>query len=392
MSEKIAIITGGTGGHIFPARTTAENLVNKGFKAVILGDRKYQKYHKDSDNFKYKIISSSSLKSGVFGLLLTSIKISLGILQSLIWMFLNRPKVVVAFGGYATFPVLLSAVILKKKIILHEQNAHLGKVNRFFIKYADFVALTYNQTDGIENCYLAKTKYVGNPVRLKIAELSKNEYQLPDFEIEEKPVNDFGYDVLLASQFENYKQQQAVESFNILIIGGSGGAKIFSDVLPKAFFNVRDEVKSCIKITQQCRAELIQYTFDQYHSFNISVEISNFFDDMEERIQKAHLVIARSGSSSIAEFTAAKKPMILVPFARAADNHQEKNAKFIEQKGGAIVIKEEDFTINKITNCIENLIDNPALLLKMSKASFASAELGATDNLVKLIKGIIEVK
>lgn len=392
MSEKIAIITGGTGGHIFPARTTAENLVNKGFKAVILGDRKYQKYHKDSDNFKYKIISSSSLKSGVFGLLLTSIKISLGILQSLIWMFLNRPKVVVAFGGYATFPVLLSAVILKKKIILHEQNAHLGKVNRFFIKYADFVALTYNQTDGIENCYLAKTKYVGNPVRLKIAELSKNEYQLPDFEIEEKPVNDFGYDVLLASQFENYKQQQAVESFNILIIGGSGGAKIFSDVLPKAFFNVRDEVKSCIKITQQCRAELIQYTFDQYHSFNISVEISNFFDDMEERIQKAHLVIARSGSSSIAEFTAAKKPMILVPFARAADNHQEKNAKFIEQKGGAIVIKEEDFTINKITNCIENLIDNPALLLKMSKASFASAELGATDNLVKLIKEIIEVK
>ena len=392
MSEKIAIITGGTGGHIFPARTTAENLVNKGFKAVILGDRKYQKYHKDSDNFKYKIISSSSLKSGVFGLLLTSIKISLGILQSLIWMFLNRPKVVVAFGGYATFPVLLSAVILKKKIILHEQNAHLGKVNRFFIKYDDFVALTYNQTDGIENCYLAKTKYVGNPVRLKIAELSKNEYQLPDFEIEEKPVNDFGYDVLLASQFENYKQQQAVESFNILIIGGSGGAKIFSDVLPKAFFNVRDEVKSCIKITQQCRAELIQYTFDQYHSFNISVEISNFFDDMEERIQKAHLVIARSGSSSIAEFTAAKKPMILVPFARAADNHQEKNAKFIEQKGGAIVIKEEDFTINKITNCIENLIDNPALLLKMSKASFASAELGATDNLVKLIKGIIEVK
>jgi len=387
MNEKIAIVTGGTGGHIFPAKTTAHNLAAQGLEVVILGDQKYQKYHKNNDNFKYKIINSSSLKSGVFGLLLTSVKISLGILQSLIWILLNRPKVIVAFGGYATFPVLLVAVILKRKIILHEQNAHLGKVNRFFIKYANCVALTYDKTEGIENCYLFKTKYVGNPVRLEIAELSKNEYQLPDFELEEKPVN-FGYDVLLASQFENYKQQQAFESFNILIIGGSGGAKIFSDVLPKAFFNIRGEVKNCLKITQQCRSELIQYTFDQYHSFNISVEISNFFDDMEERIKKSHLIIARAGSSSIAEFTAAKKPMILVPFACAADNHQEKNAKFIEKKGGAIVIKEQDFTINKITNCIENLIDNPALLLKMSKASFASAELGAADNLVKLVKEI----
>ena len=388
MNEKIAIVTGGTGGHIFPAITTADALISHGFEVIILGDQKYKKYHKIDNNFQYKIISSSSLKSGIFGLLLTSIKIALGILQSLIWILLNNPKIIVGFGGYATFPVLFSAVVLKKKIILHEQNAHLGKVNRFFIKYADFIALTYSQTDGIENRYLAKTKYIGNPVRREIIELSKNEYQLPAFEIEEKPVNDFGYDVLLASQFENYKSQQAIESFNILIIGGSGGAKIFSEVLPKAFFNIRDEVKSCIKITQQCRAELVQYTFDQYHSFNISVEISNFFDDMQERIKKSHLIIARAGSSSIAEFTVAKKPMILVPFAGAADNHQEKNARFIEKKGGAIVIKEEDFTINKITNYIENLIDNPALLLKMSKASFASANLDATDNLVKLIKEI----
>lgn len=388
MNEKIAIVTGGTGGHIFPAITTADALVNQGFDVVILGDEKYRKYHKSSNNFQYKIISSSSLKSGIFGLLLTSIKITLGIIQSLIWILLNRPKMLVAFGGYSTFPVLLAAVILRKKIILHEQNAHLGKVNRFFIKYAEIVALTYDQTDGIENRYLIKTKSVGNPVRGEITELSKNEYQLPDFEVEERSVNDFGYDVLLASQFDNYKSEQAIASFNILVIGGSGGAKIFSEILPKAIFNIRDEMKSCIKITQQCRAELVQYTYDQYRSFNISVEISNFFDDMQEQIKKSHLIIARSGSSSIAEFTAAKKPMILIPFARAADNHQEKNARAIEKKGGAIVIKEEEFTINKVTNCIENLVDNPALLLKMSKASFASANLNATDNLVKLIKEI----
>jgi UDP-N-acetylglucosamine--N-acetylmuramyl-(pentapeptide) pyrophosphoryl-undecaprenol N-acetylglucosamine transferase len=385
MTKKIAIVTGGTGGHIFPARSTALALCKSGLDVTILADSKYLKYQQISDPYYTKIINSSSLKSGLKGLV-AGARIVLGIFQSLIWILFNRPNTIVAFGGYPTFPVLIAAIILKKKIILHEQNAHLGKVNRIFIRHAHLVALTYKQTDGIAPEYISKTKYVGNPIREEIVQLSKTPYTLPAFEEQSKPVHDFGYDVLLASQFDDYKQDEARESFNILVIGGSGGAKIFSEVLPKAFFNIRDEVKNCIKIIQQCRAEILQQTFDQYKSFNISIEIQSFFDDMPEQIKKAHLIIARSGSSSIAEFTAASKPMILIPFAAAADNHQEKNARFIEAQGGAILIKEQEFTINKITKLLEELIDNPALLNKMSRASFSCADLEATNNFVKLIK------
>jgi len=291
-------------------------------------------------------------------------------------------------GGYTTFPTLISAVILRKQIILHEQNAHLGKVNRLFSKFAEIIALSYQKTFGIKTQYQAKTHYVGNPIREEIIKLSKNSYQLPDYN-KKKPVNNLGYNLLLASQFRNQNQKNQRELFNILVIGGSAGAGIFSKILPKAFFNIRDELKKYISITQQCRPEYIEDTFIQYQNFNLNIFINSFFKNISEQIKKAHLIIARSGSSSIAEFTAAKKPLILIPFAAATDNHQEKNAAFVQKSGGAIMFKEKEFTISKVTNCLEKLIDNPASLQKMSKASFACANLKAADNLVRIVKSLV---
>jgi UDP-N-acetylglucosamine--N-acetylmuramyl-(pentapeptide) pyrophosphoryl-undecaprenol N-acetylglucosamine transferase len=296
---------------------------------------------------------------------------------------------VVAFGGYATFPSLIAAIILKRRIILHEQNSHLGKVNRLFAKYAKVIALSYAETLGIENKYLTKTKFTGNPIRKEMVALSEIEYHLPNFKVENQPSkNHLGYDVLLASDFNNPEPISIDNNFNILVIGGSGGARIFSEILPKAFFNIREELKNHISITQQCRKEDLPSLYTQYKSFNLTVTIKSFFNDMEERIKKAHLVIARAGSSSIAEFTAAKRPLILIPFALASDNHQEKNALFVEKMGGAILIREKDLTINKITDNIEKLIDNPELLERMSRLSFASATISATENLTKLIENL----
>ena len=392
MVKTIILATGGTGGHIFPAQAVAQILSEEGLRVIIFGDQNYKKYHKAQSPYNFKIISSSKLSKSPLSLIKAGFKIKLGVLQSLFFILKYKPQAIVAFGGYSTFPTLIAAVILRKKIILHEQNAHLGKVNRFFEKFANKIALSYRKTDGISSPALQENDnkfcFTGNPIRKDILALSKADYKLPNFHQPQLPIENLGYNVLLASQFKNYNENHPTETLNILVIGGSGGAKIFSEVLPKAFFNLRDELKNLIHITQQCRQENLPATFEQYKSFNINIIISHFFENMADEIARSHLVIARSGSSSIAEFTCAKKPMILVPFALSADNHQEKNALEIAQSGGAILIRERDFTINNVTATLEKLIDNPAILQKMSGDSFKCANLNAASNLAKIIQDI----
>ena len=388
MSKKIFITSGGTGGHIIPARCLAAELSAENHAVFFLGDAKYRSYIKEGDQFKSKIIASSQLKKSLFFLIKATIKITLGILQSCYFFLTIRPQCVVAFGGYSTFPVLVAAIITKTKIILHEQNSHLGKVNRIFAKYAKKIATSFPETSGISAENLYKIIFTGNPVREEILELNKISYQPPEEKKSEtKRDNKMGYDVILASDFQESDVAEMQNFFKILIIGGSGGARIFSEILPKAFFNLGDDIKERIQVTQQCRGELLQATFAQYKSFNISITIDTFFENMPELIRESHLVIARSGSSSIFEFCAAKKPMILIPFAAAADNHQEKNARYLERHGAAIVVTEEEFTINKMNELLKNLIDSPSTLEKMSKNAADLAVLEATKNLVKLING-----
>ncbi len=384
--SKIFITAGGTGGHIIPARCLAAELSQNNHQVFFLGDEKYRNYIKLDDRFKSLIISSSQLEKKPTKLIIAALKISFGILQCLKNFLIHRPKYVAAFGGYATFPILIVALLTRTKIILHEQNAHLGKVNRIFAKYAYKIALSFAETSGIDDNLISKTVFVGNPVRQEILELHDVPYILPQEEKPiEKPDNRMGYNVILASDFVDETQPKK-QLFNILVIGGSGGAKIFSEVLPKAFFNFSEELKSRINIVQQCRKELAESTFEQYHSFNLNIEIQAFFSDMPERIRNAHLIIARSGSSSIFEFCAAKRPMILVPFEKAADNHQEKNARFLEKHGAAIVITEKEFTINHINKTLQNLINNYAMLEKMSEKAASLAAMEATKNLAKLFE------
>ncbi|MSP33703.1 MAG: UDP-N-acetylglucosamine--N-acetylmuramyl-(pentapeptide) pyrophosphoryl-undecaprenol N-acetylglucosamine transferase [Rickettsiales bacterium] len=383
--EKIFIATGGTGGHILPARCLAAELAKNNIQTFVLADAKYCSYIKAEDQFKSIIISSSQLIKSPLALLKAALKIAFGGAQSLYYFLRHRPKYIVAFGGYATFPILLAAIITRTKIILHEQNSHLGKVNRLFASRAYKIALTFLDTSGIKNEYNAKLVTVGNPVRDEILQLHNKEYKLP-VKLELPKRDKMGYNVILASEFTDHENHPRDQTFNILVIGGSGGAKIFSDILPKAFFNLGDKTKNTLHISQQCRRDLVEYTFDQYQMFNINITIAAFFEDMKSEIDAAHLVIARSGSSSIAEFCAAKKPMILIPFAKAADDHQMKNALIIEKSGAAVIVTEEDFTINKMSEVIKSLISNESLLKKMSINAGEIANLNATKNLVELIK------
>ena len=383
-NQKIIIATGGTGGHIFPARVLAEELSGRGCKVKIFANKNYKNYTFVNDEFGHNIISSSQIgKSFIFSFI-AGIKISFGILQAFFQMLFFRPTFVIAFGGYATFPTLCAATILRKNIILHEQNAHLGKINRIFAKFAKKIFLTYRNTDGLEKIFNKKSFTVGNLVRKDIAKLSKVKYYLPSDKKFAKNDKNMGYNLLLKSDFD--LQKRKVDSFfNILIIGGSGGAKIFSDIMPKAIFNLRSEIKQNILISQQCRIDLLDSTLKQYKLFKINTVIGSFFGDMEEKIKNAHLIISRAGSSTISESTIAKKPLILIPLVNSSDNHQLKNAKEIIKKGSAIMIEEKDFTINKISNLITKLIDNTDMLIEMSEKSHKSAAKNVADKMIKRI-------
>ena len=384
MSEKIFIVSGGTGGHIIPARCLAAHLAAEKRDVFFFGDEKINNYRRAEDGFTTSVIGASQLKKSLPFLAKAALKISFGILQSLYFLLRFKPKYVVAFGGYATFPMLVAACLTKTKIILHEQNSHLGKVNRIFAKFADKIALSFPSTSGIAAQDLLKTIFTGNPVRAKIAALHNLSYQLPLQEKNEPNLgNRLGYNVLLASDFS--QEPKRPNLFKILVIGGSGGAKIFSEILPKSFFNLSEHVKEKIQVIQQCRAELVQETFDQYRLFNINIVTDSFFDNMSELLRDAHLVIARAGSSSIVEFCAAKKPMILIPFAAAADNHQEKNAHYLKENDAAIIVKESEFTINAVNELLKNLIEDEVRLKELSDNAGSLAVLDATQNLARLL-------
>ncbi len=366
----IVIATGGTGGHIFPARCLAEELSNQNHKVMILADKNYLKYVDKDDKFGFKIISCSKAKKTFLGLVTSSLKIIYGTLQSLISFWSFRPEIIVAFGGYATFGPLVAGIVTGRKIILHEQNAHLGKVNRIFSRFADAIAVSFYDTRGIDNRFEDKKVMIGNLVRKSISDIAKEDYKLPEF-------------IIKKSGFEDADENQ---NFNILVIGGSGGAKIFSDVLPKVFFDLSKSLGGRLHIVQQCREELLEYTANQYKDFNINAELSGFFKDMEDKIKQAHLVIARAGSSSIFELCAAKRPMILVPFANSSDNHQKINAKRMEEMGAALVIEEMDFDPIKVYIIIQKLIiESPELLLKISDQSLLCANQNAAKDFAEII-------
>lgn len=387
MSHRIFIVSGGTGGHIIPARCLASFMHSEKLEPIFLGDEKIKNYTKQSDKFKSITISSSQIKKNILFMLLACIKIFWGFLQSIYLLLTKRPKVVVAFGGYATFPVLLACFFTKTRIVLHEQNSYLGKVNRIFAKKACKIATSFNDTRGIPNGCEEKITFTGNPIREQIIALHDIEYELPAKEkIVLVPDNRMGYDVLLSSDFAKDSEGAAEKGiFKILVIGGSGGAKIFSDILPKAFFNLAESNKSSIQIIQQCRKDLLLDTFASYKSYNLNIIINSFFHNMPELIKEAHLIIGRSGSSSIFEFCAAKKPMILVPFANSADDHQEYNARYFEKMGAAIVVRENDFTISRIGELLKNLINNELMLKNMSDKAAKLAVPLATQNLANVI-------
>ncbi len=353
---KIFLATGGSGGHIFPAIAVAEKLTSRNNNICIVADKIYEKY--SSCNLNYRIINAGkNIRS------FSDIKnILSGFFQAKQLIKEERPDLVIGFGSYATLPTLMACCWCKIPFILHEQNAYIGKVNKIFGKYAKKIMTTYYELYGVNFDDMNKIVYTGSPVRENIKALYKVNYEYPK---------------------EN-------EKFITLITGGSGGARIFSEYLPKIFDENHKSEQKKLKIYHQVREEFVNTVKEYYNKINLDATVMPFFNNMDELLSKAHLIIGRAGSGTLCETAIAGKPSILIPLTNRGNNRQEVNAQNFEQNNAGIMVLEKDFNIKDFQKLFFDLIKDKNKLEMMSKNAKKLAVPEADDNILNVINSVLE--
>lgn len=350
MAFNIILATGGTGGHIFPALALKQTLKSSDLNVIITGDDKFQKYH-NFDEEHIHIPSANFANKSIIAIFKTLITLAKGFFKS-IWLIYNKkPNLVVGFGGYASYPVILAAALMNKKIILHEANTVIGKANKLMLWKALFLTTGFKTIKNIPDKYLNKVVFTGNPIRSEIS----------------------------------IKLDKDLTKLSLLVIGGSQGAKVFSKMIPDMIVNLPQNIKEHLHVIQQVREEDIELIKERYSLENVSCEIKPFFEDMDEKFKEANLVIARAGASTISELIKVKLPAILIPYPTAADNHQYYNAKeLVDNKASWLVEENSDSSI-QLLQIIKSIDRNKSVLYEYS-ANLAKLDSDGNYNLSHLIK------
>ena len=364
-TSHIVLSAGGTGGHMFPALALMEELLERGHKVSLITDKRGLAYHKIFKGIKiYQVGSASFTGKGFIGKLLSILRIISGIFEARSILKKLDVSAVVGFGGYPSFPTIRAALSIGIPTVLHEQNAVLGKVNRFMAKSVDAVALTFKNTDNVNWNRNKYTTVTGNPVRKEIVKIGNLYYPNLDEEC----------------------------IFRILVIGGSQGAKIFSEVVPQAISILPRASQQRLQITQQCREEDIEVVRALYEDMKIAVNLSTFIDDLPTCLRWTHLVIGRAGASTITELTAAGRPGIFVPYPHATDDHQTINTKEIMINGGGWVHHNNNFNAKILAKSLQRLIRNPSEVLTAAKAARKIGKPYAAKDLADIVERLALVK
>lgn len=354
IKKKILLITGGTGGHIFPAITLSNILKSNGYSVLIVGDDQLNKYE-NSIECEFKIIKSGKTKS-----LKTVFSLIEGFFQSISIIKKFKPDLIIGFGSYATFPLLCAGKFLKVPFYLHESNSIIGKVNKWMSPYAKCIMTNFQELYGINIKNANKISVVGMPIRESIIEASKREYKYPDFSNDEK--------------------------FNIFITGGSGGATFFSNQILQAIELLDKNIKKKICVYHQARIADIDKVKEFYVKYSIKNEVKIFFDDMNKKYKNANLVIARSGTGTISEITTVCIPTIFIPSPNVANNHQAKNVEVLKKANACIVQEEKDFNVEEFSHILKDLIENKNnILFNLIDNMKKFSNCKANDNILECI-------
>jgi len=351
----VVLCAGGSGGHIFPAEALATKLLEQGLKVVLLTDKRGKAFGANDKIQVVRVNGEAFAGRNIFGKAFALFSLGMGAIQSFFILRNLKPLAVVGFGGFASIPGGVGACFARVPLIIHEQNAVLGRANRLLAKKAKLVITSFKKTSRVPRGI--KTSYVGMPVRQQIAKKAGAPY--PKLEPNGK--------------------------IDILVIGGSQGARILSDVVPAAIKLLPKDIQKKLVICQQCRKEDLERVKEAYKGTGAKVTLASFFDDIPDKMAKAHLIISRSGASSMAEIFAIGRPAILVPFKYAADNHQSANALALKEKGGGWLMNESGFTPAALAERLESLFENTDVLKNAASCALIKDTAKIADYLAKTV-------
>ena len=352
----VLLAAGGTGGHLFPAQALADALQKHGAVVELATDTR-------AAHFKFParavhLIPSATLRGrNPIALAHTAALLTLGTVKA--WSMLGRvrPAVVVGFGGYPTVPPLMAATLRGIPTVLHEQNGVMGRANRLLAVRVTAIATGFRTLARLDPRLQGKITFTGNPVRREVIAAAATPYAAPE----------------------------PGEKVRLLVFGGSQGARVMAEIVPPAIERLAADLRARLAVVQQARGEDLDAVRGTYARLGVAAETAPFFADLPVRMAAAHLVISRSGASTVAELAAIGRPAILVPLPHALDQDQYINAGVLESAGGAIRIEQRDFTPDRLAAEIMALVVNLTRLSGMAQAAKSTGTVDAADRLADLV-------
>ncbi|WP_298354941.1 undecaprenyldiphospho-muramoylpentapeptide beta-N-acetylglucosaminyltransferase [Rhodoblastus sp.] len=354
--DLVLVAAGGTGGHLFPAQALAQAIRARGIRVQLATDERALRYGGDFPAEEiHEIASATPTSRGLGAKISAALVLGKGVVEAYRLLGAIKPRVVVSFGGYPTVPPALAASLRAVPLILHEQNAVMGRANRFLARRADRIACGFPTLEGLPESLCDRVVQVGNPVRPAVLEAARLSY--PGF--------DDG-------------------RLRLLVTGGSQGARIMSDVVPAAIERLALEQRARLVIVQQARGEDLARVREVYLRLGVNFEAAAFFPDLPLRMAKAHLVLARSGASTVSELAVVGRPSILVPFPHALDADQAANARHLEKAGAAEVMRQTGFTPEWLAERLARALDEPRDLTRRAQAAKSAGVPDAAERLADL--------
>jgi len=358
----IYLAAGGTGGHVFPALSVAQAILKRGDQPFLFTDPRGQRMLPPMEGLEVIVLPFPTWTGGLKKKALFC-KGLWSCIRQVQKTWKGQPvDLVMGFGGYPSLPPLIAAMIQGRPLMLHEQNAYFGKVNRFAARPAQAIATSFSKTFGIPEKDRSKVEVTGMPVRSDIAALHGMPYELPG----------------------------ADQPFRILVLGGSQGASFLADIMVKALALLPEELRRSIEVVQQARPEGVEHVRQAYRDMGVAAHVESFFYDMAAELEKAHLVVSRAGASSVFELMAAGRPALLIPLPSAANDHQSYNARMFEESGGGKVLPQALLTPALLAEEIKTRIENPLVGLQEAEMLRAKPVAQAEADLLQLAYKIMK--
>jgi UDP-N-acetylglucosamine--N-acetylmuramyl-(pentapeptide) pyrophosphoryl-undecaprenol N-acetylglucosamine transferase len=353
----VLLSAGGTGGHLFPADALASALAKRGVTVDLVTDERAARYGMAFPARATHVIPSATFRGrDPLSVAKTLLTLGAGATRAFFLLGRLRPVAVVGFGGYPSIPAVAAAIARGIPTVIHEQNGVMGRANRMLAPRVTAIAISFPGVLDAQPALARKATFTGNPVR-----------------------------PMVVAAATPYVPPQPGGTLDLIVFGGSQGARVLADVVPAAMERLDAGLRARIRLVQQARDEDAARVSEAYARLGLRVEVASFFTDLPARIAAAHLVVARAGASTVAELSVIGRPAMLVPLPHALDQDQLANATALSRAGGAIVILQAEFTPERLAAELTQLAAAPDRLAVMADGARMAGAPDAAERLADLV-------